>query len=79
MKTITETIYLRAEYSQYRGEYDYSIASYEMDSCITLDSMEVSMEIPEDFDLNTAHIDILEAEKQKIQAEAHIKAENIEE
>lgn len=36
------------------------------------------VEIPDDFDPNPAKIATLRAEKQRIQAEAHVKAENIE-
>jgi hypothetical protein len=39
---------------------------------------ELEVEIPDDFDPINTKIGILRQEKQRIQAEAHVKAENIE-
>jgi hypothetical protein len=80
MKSITKTVYLTAQPASYENNgYVYRMTTFEHDDEITINSMEVTMDIPEDFDINTAHIDILKAEKSKIQAEAHLKAENLDE
>ena len=79
MKTKTETIYLVASPATWEESgYTHYITAYAGNDVIIVNEMEVTMEIPEDFDLNSAHIDILKAEKSKIQAEAHLKAENLE-
>jgi hypothetical protein len=76
---ITQTVYLLASPDKYEDSgYSYRIACYEQDAEITLDSMQVTMDVPDHLDLNTAHIDMLKAEKQKIVADACVKAANIE-
>ncbi|MEE9315999.1 MAG: hypothetical protein V3U97_02710 [bacterium] len=76
---ITETVYLLASPASWEESgYSYSIASCEIDSYITLDSMEVAMDVPDHLDLTGVHIDLLKTEKQKILAEAGLKAANIE-
>jgi len=79
MKTVTDKVYLLAIPASYEEcGYRFDIFSCEIEEYITVGSQEITMEIPEDFDINTAHIDILKAEKSKIQAEAHLKAQNLE-
>ena len=79
MKTVTQKLYLVASPASWEEcGYMHYITSYAGDDVVVVDTMEVTMEIPEDFDINSAHIDILKAEKSKIQAEAHLKAENLE-
>ena len=79
MKTITKTVYLRAMPDCFEdGGYEYGIASYESPDYTTVAEMEVSMDVPEDFDINAARIDTLKELKKVVQAEAYLKAENIE-
>ena len=80
MKTITQEVYLKAKPSQFaEGGYEYSINPYVFDNDIEIYSEEITMTVPDDFDPTNQHIEMLKAEKQRIQAEAHLKAENIEE
>jgi len=80
MKTITKTIYLQAAPASWEPDgYSYDMYTFESERCIQIMSMEVSMDIPDNFDLTNSHIDILKAEKQKIYAEAQIKTNNLEE
>ncbi len=76
---ITQTVYLMASPSLFEDSgYNYRVSSYQPDEYITVDSMEVTMEVPEGFDLNTGQIDMLKTEQKKILAEAGLKAANIE-
>lgn len=76
---ITKTVYLSASPASWEEDgYSYSMLDFECEGRITISSMEVTMEVPEGFDLNTGQIDMLKAEKQKILAEAGLKAANIE-
>ena len=81
MTTITEirTVYLHL--SQYSEGYDYYMCDMSEFGNVLVASkeIEVSFDIPDDFNPTTAKIDLLKAEKQRIQAEAHLRAENIEE
>lgn len=78
-KTITETVYLTARPASWeKCGYAFSLVSFESKDYIYLGSVEVTMDVPQGYDLTNAHIDILKAEKSSIQAEAHIKANNIE-
>jgi len=80
MKTITESIYLIASPASWEDSgYWYRIAAHECSSAITVNKMEVSMEVPEGFDPNQPHIDMLKAEKNKIAGDAQIKMNNLEE
>jgi len=76
---ITETIYLSATPASWEEcGYLYRVASYVPEGAIEISWTEVSMDVPEDFDLTTGQIDMLKTEKQKILAEAGLKAANIE-
>lgn len=78
-KSITRTLYLLAQSAPWNEcGYSFSIAEFELSNTQTLGTMEVTMAIPRGYDFTTGQIDILKAEKEKIQAEAHLKAENIE-
>lgn len=80
MKSITDTVYLVAMPASWEKEgYRYYMTTYVADDVIAVNEMKVTMTAPEDFDINTAHIDILKEEQSKILAESHLKAENIEE
>lgn len=80
MKTITKTVYLSAEPATWEDDgYHYTMLDFETAHRITVGSMEVSIDIPDDFDITNAHIEILRAEKQKIHAEAQVKTNNLEE
>lgn len=80
METITKTIYLNAVPSDFEdGGYRYSMLDFDRDDGINVGSIEVSIDIPEDFDLNSAHVEILKTEKNKIYAEAQLKCNNLEE
>ena len=80
MKTITETVYLIATPASYEESgYWHRIAAYMPDDAIVLRSMEVEMSIPEDFDYVNPQIDILKKEKQRINVEAQLKVNNLEE
>lgn len=79
MKTITQTIYLIASPASWEDSgYWIRINPCQLDDCITLNSMEVTMDIPENFDINSAHIEMLKTEQSNIQARAHLKSQNIE-
>jgi hypothetical protein len=76
---ILKRIYLSASPAPWEEDgYEYSIVDFEREGRIAVSSMEVTMEVPEGFDLNTGQIDMLKTEKQKILAEAGLKAANIE-
>jgi hypothetical protein len=76
---ITKTIYLSASPAPWKDDgYSFTIVDFERDDCIAISSMEVTMEVPEGFDMNTGQIDMLKTEKQKILAEAGLKAANIQ-
>ncbi len=76
---ITKTIYLSASPASWEEDgYNFTIVDFEREDCIAISSMEVTMEVPEGFDLNTGQVDLLKTEKQKILAEAGLKAANIE-
>jgi len=77
---ITKTIYLSAKPASWEEDgYNFTIVDFERDDCIAISSMEVTMEVPEGFDLTTGQIDMLKTEQKKILAEAGLKAANIEE
>ena len=81
MKTITETVKLYLHQDMHSdkhtifqtdmSEYGYILVSYK--------DVEITMDIPEGYDKNTAHIDSLKAEKQKIAGDAQLKMNNLEE
>ena len=77
--TKTEPLYLHQQFSS--GEYmifqtDMTEYGYVL---VNTQGIEITMDIPEGYDKVNSRIDQLKDEKQKIQAEAHLKAENIEE
>ena len=76
-KTITGKVFLR--YSPKNSYQPYTLSTYVMADDIELASIEVSLDIPEDFDETNTHIDALKAEKTRLYAEAQIKCNNIEE
>lgn len=61
-----------------KSGYSYSICSSEIDGFITVDTKEITMDVPDNFDIGSARIKSLKAEKSRIQAEAQLKAQNIE-
>jgi hypothetical protein len=85
MEKYTETITLHLMAKKYHSdeEYEYSTSTTDMSDYgyipITTKDIEVSIDIPEDFDPVNGHIDSLKAEKQKIAAEAQLKMNNLEE
>ncbi len=80
MTTITKTIFLSASPATYADDgYAYYMSEYESDDRIMMGSIEVSIDIPEGFDINSAHVEILKKEKNKIYAEAQLKCNNLEE
>ncbi len=80
MKTVTETAYLIASPASWdESGYSYSIYTFKPQDKIIVSEMEISMDIPEGFDPNQPHIDMLQKEKQRIAGEAQIKMNNLEE
>lgn len=60
---------------------DFVILSHKIESdpdYVYIGDHELEAEIPDDFDPIPGKIEVLRKEKQRIQAEAHVKAENIE-
>ena len=85
MKTITETVemYLYARKSFDNGATIYEWVACSMDGItgyilVATKEFELSIALPDDFDLTQAEIDTLQAAKEKIQAETHLKVQNIE-
>ncbi len=82
MKTITETVALYLHLSKYKEDgydiYMTNMAEYG-DVLVTTKEFEVSFDVPEDFNANTAKVESLEEKKRKIGAEAQLQINNIEE
>ena len=62
-----------------KEQYEYNIYPILLEGNIEVSRESISMIVPEDFDPNIGHIEVLKEEKQKIGAEAQIKMNNIEE
>lgn len=80
MATIRATVTLHAK--RYANEYEYSImASKDMSEYgyIAIVDQEVSIDIPDDFNPVPVEIEMLRKAKAKIQAEAQMKANAIDE
>ena len=70
MKTLTKTVHLVAHHFDFMdaGEVSYSITSYEMGSGSSILGSwphEITLPLPEDFNVHAAQVAALEAEKQK--------------
>ena len=65
----------------WKTEVDYVFWPYKMDTTpeqVPILEHSFDVEIPDDFDPNPIKIEMLRAEKQRIQAEAQVKANNID-
>ena len=82
MKTITETVKVFLHLSKYE-EDGYDIYMTDMteygDVLVTTKEFEMSFDVPEDFNANTAKVESLKLKKQKIGADAQVQMNNIEE
>ena len=82
MKTITETVEVFLHLSKY-NEDGYDIYMTDMteygDVLVTTKEFEMSFDVPEDFNANTAKVESLEEKKRLIGAEAQVQINNIEE
>jgi hypothetical protein len=84
MTTIKKStkLYLCESTASYAIDGEYFIFQSEMSShgyvTVATTDADVSFEVPDDYDKTAEHIAILEEEKNRINAEAYVKTENIE-
>lgn len=78
--SITQKVYLLAEAAAYEEcGYHFRISPYENPDCMVLGEAVVSMDVPENYDFVSGRIDLLKAEKDRLNAETHLKTTNIDE
>ena len=78
----TKTVYIVACWSSYRKEFQYSIQGYEPSAdggYILLEAREIEFESPNDTTLRLRIAEALRGKKNKILAEAHIEAKEVDE
>lgn len=80
MKTITKKVYLLQQPILYKGmETEYVIMQFEMDGYITVSSMDIEMEIPDDFDFIAEQVKALEAKIKKEKVDHYVSVSELEE
>jgi len=79
---ITKTVYLVATKAARWMDEDYHYSLFDFPpfaNYIAISEQEITFDVPDDFDYVNAQVDILKAEKSKIEADAYIKTQNIQE
>ena len=78
----TKTVYVVASWSTYSKEFQYSVQGYmpsEGNGYILLEAREIEFETPNDVTLRMRIAEALRGKKNKILAEAHVEAKEVDE
>ena len=77
-----KTVYICASWSRYSKEFQYTVQGYEPSEgggYILLEARELAFETPNDITLRMRMAEALRGRKNKILAEAHVEAKEVEE